>query len=348
MNLGAREKYGIAVVILLIALLLVYIFGIRGSQKRNDELKAQRAELQAQLDYYDALKNENEETEAAIQAVEANISAEEKKFIPAIKTESIEQYILGVFESNGCPYLVSVQSEDIEGDKITMPDGSVAADGLVIKRITVKYSTTDGFNIPQYNLQNSVVIDGIPDEDLFNANIDEMYWHGADSITGYPQFITALKEIEDVAPSCVKINKIATEAGGGYLYMIAEIDFFSATFINRVSEPDMTAPYAHWTGATGVATNAGFIGYPFIVEDPDSAWYMVLMSDDDASTTERPFSTYYSAAIFSDAVEQVGLAAVLDLENAGMARDTGDDEADAADAGADAADATATDTANAA
>ncbi len=336
MNLGAREKYGIAVVILLIALLLVYIFGIRGSQKRNDELKAQRAELQAQLDYYDALKNENEETRDAIEAVEANISAEEKKFIPSIKTECLEQYILGVFESNGCPYLVSVDSEDIEAEKITMPDGSVATDGLVIKRVTVKYSTTDGFNIPQYNLQNSCIVEGVMDEDIWNANIDEMYWHGADSITGYPQFINALKEIEDVAPTCVKINKIATEQGAGFLYMVAEIDFFSATFIDRVSEPDTSAPYAHWTGATGVATDAGFIGYPFIVEDPNSAWFNVLMSDEDAGDTERPFSTYYSAAIFSEAVDTVGLAGVLELEEGAVSHGTGgDDEAPADGADAD-------------
>jgi len=343
MNLGAREKYGIAVVILLIALLLVYIFGIRGSQKRNDELKAQRAELQAQLDYYDALKNENEETRAAIKAVEDNISEEEQKFIPAIKTESIEQYILGVFESNGCPYLVSVDSEDIDSEKITMPDGSVATDALLIKRITVKYSTTDGFNIPQYNLQNSVIVDGAVDEGLWDANIEEMYWHGADSITGYPQFINALKEIEDIAPTCVKINKIATESGAGFLYMIAEIDFFSTTFFDRVSEPDTSAPYAHWTGATGVATDAGFIGYPFIVEDPNSAWFNVLMSDEDAGETERPFSTYYSAAIFSETVENVGLAGVLELEEGGVSRgnedngDQPDDNADQPDDNANAA-----------
>lgn len=335
MNLGAREKYGIAVVILLIALLLVYIFGIRGSQKRNDELKAQRAELQAQLDYYDALKNENEETRAAIDAVEDNISEEEQKFIPAIKTESIEQYILGVFESNGCPYLVSVDSEDIESDKITMPDGSVATDSLMIKRITVKYSTTDGFNIPQYNLQNSVIVDGVADQGLWDANLEEMYWHGADSITGYPQFINALKEIEDIAPTCVKINKIATEHGYGFLYMIAEIDFFSATFLDRVSEPDTSAPYAHWTGATGVATDAGFIGYPFIVEDPNSAWFNVLMSDEDAGNPERPFSTYYSAAIFEEMVTNDGLALTLGLDEGGGVTRGNDDNGDQPDDNAD-------------
>ncbi|HAW16003.1 MAG TPA: hypothetical protein DCW41_04790 [Clostridiales bacterium] len=314
MNLGTREKYGIIVVVVLIGLLLLYMFGIRGSESKNVELNDQKAQLEQQLQYYNDLKDENAATRTEIANVEANISAEESKFIPNIKTESIEQYVLKVFEDNGCPFLVAVSSDDIEADKVQMPDGTVAQDTLLIKRITVKYSTTDGFNVPQYNLTNSSIDNGVVDEDIFQENIESMFWKGTQAITGYEQFVESLRQIEAIAPDSVKISRISTESMGGFLYMEADIDFFSASFIDRVSEPDTSAPYTHWTGDTGVATDGGFIGYPFIVDDANSLWLNVLMADEDAGTTERPFATYYSAAIFSELVEQNGLPAVLELD----------------------------------
>ena len=198
---------------------------------------------------------------------------------------------------------------------VTLPDGTTASDRLVVKRITVQYSTTDGFNIPEYNRSASVVDHGMIDEAAWNAYLDEMYWHGAGTIVGYEEFINALEIIEAANESCIKINKIGIDTEGGYTLLNAEIDFYSATFNYRVSEADANAPYVTWAGATSFDTEGGIIGRPFLFDNPASEWFGVLMSDEEAVEGNRPFSTYYSDAIFEQNVQNLGLASVLEVGN---------------------------------
>ena len=315
-NIGKREKYYLMLLGIVVLVLLIYYFGIRNLGIKYDELVAQRNELQAQLDYYEALKTQNDEALAQINQLKADIADVEERFLPYISSESIEQYVLKTFEDAGCPYLVSVTTEDVAVPAVTLPDGTSAVDGLIVKRITVQYSTTDGFCVPDYNRSNTVVVNGQIDEAALNEILDNMVWQGSASIEGYPGFVDALETLEAANPDCIKINSMSIEAESGYILMNAQIDFYSATFYTRVSEPNTDAPYVTWAGSTSIGTDAGFIGRPFIIENPGNEWFNIMMSDDEATDGNRPFSTYYSNAIFTQSVENIGLAATLDLEAA--------------------------------
>ncbi len=315
-NLGKREQYYLMILGIAAAVLLIYFFGIRTLSYKYDDLVAERTQLQEQLDYYEALKTQNDQTQTQINQLNNDIAEVEGRFLPGICAEAIEQYVLDTFEDHGCVYLVNCTAEDVTPPSVTLPDGSRATDNLLVKRITVQYSTTDGFNIPDYNRSNTVIIDGMVDDAAWNALLDEMYWHGSESIVGYDEFVASLQAIEAADPDCVKINSISIEAEGGYILMTASIDFYSATFYERVSEPVTSAPYVTWAGATSINTDGGIIGRPFLIDDPNSEWLNTLMNDDDATAGNRPFSTYYSDALFEEAVSANGLAAVLDVGNA--------------------------------
>lgn len=312
-NLGKRERYYLMLLGIVVVVLLIYYFGIRNLGIKHDELVATRSQLQAQLDYYEALKTQNDEALAQINQLKNDISDVEGRFLPYITSEAIEQYVLKTFEDAGCPYLVSVTAEDVSMPTVTLPDGTTATDRLVVKRISVQYSTTDGFNIAEYNRSTSVVDHGEIDEEAWNAYLDEMYWHGSASIVGYQEFLDALATIEAENEDCIKINKIGVQAEGGYTLLSAEIDFYSATFNNRVSEPNMNAPYITWAGDSSFDTAGGFVGRPFVIDNPASEWFGVLMSDSEAQEGNRPFSTYYSDAIFEASVSTIGLAETLEI-----------------------------------
>ncbi|MCR5592285.1 MAG: hypothetical protein K6F79_00870 [Saccharofermentans sp.] len=311
-NLGDRERYGVMFLAIVVVVFAIYFFGIRTLDGKYDELVVKRQELQDQLDYYESLKTQNAATQAQIDELKTNIAEVEGTFLPVICAESIEQYVLKTFEDAGCPYLVSVEAQDVAADAVTLPNGNIASDSLILKRIVVQYSTTDGFNIPNYNRNTTVITNGVADEALWNEYISSMGWQGTAGIVGYNEFVNALKTIEAVDPDCIKINSISIKSEAGYILMTAEIDFYSATFNSRVSEPDMGAPYITWAGSTNINTTGGHIGQPFIFDDPNSEWFMVLMTDQDAIAGDRPFATYYSNAIFREAVNSQTLAGVLE------------------------------------
>ena len=315
-NIGQREKYYLMLLGIVLVVVLIYFFGIRNLGYKHEDLVNERTQLEEQLAYYEALKTQNAETQAQIDQLRTQITDEESRFLPYICSEAIEQYVLKTFEDAGCPYLVSVHAEDLVPEAVTLPDGTSAVDGLIVKRITVQYSTTDGFCVPDYNRSNTVVVNGQIDEAALNEILDNMVWQGSASIEGYPGFVDALETLEAANPDCIKINSMSIEAESGYILMNAQIDFYSATFYTRVSEPNTDAPYVTWAGSTSIGTDAGFIGRPFIIENPGNEWFNIMMSDDEATDGNRPFSTYYSNAIFTQSVENIGLAATLDLEAA--------------------------------
>jgi len=319
-NLGPREKYGIILLGIVLIVFGMYMLGIRNLENSYAELTAERDNLIAQKEYYDALKEQNEEMMAQIEELNSKISDVEASFIPDIRTESIEQYVLSVFEENGCPYLVNISSSDIVLPQVVLPDGTLSDNTVVVKRITVEYSTTDGMNIPQYNRTNSVVVDGVPDGDLAAQYIEEnMVWEGMYSRVGYDEFINSLVELEQVNPDCIKINSFGVTGQHGYVLLDAEIDFYAADFTDRVSEPNTNAPYIEWNGELNVATDAGFIGYPFIVDNTNSGWYNITLKPDDAASTDRPFATYWSTAIWQSMVNEGGVRAALGIEDEAVA-----------------------------
>ena len=316
-NIGQREKYYLMLLGIVVVVVLVYFFGIRNLGYKHEDLVNERTRLEEQLAYYEALKTQNAETQAQIDQIRDQIADEEARFLPFICSEAIEQYVLKTFEDAGCPYLVSVTTEDIVPEAVTLPNGNAATDTLLAKRITVQYCTTDGYNIPEYNRSTTVISNGVIDEAAFNAYLDEMYWHGADSRVGYDEFLSALATLEAENPDCIKVNSISITSESGYILLNASIDFYSVTFNDRVSEPNTGDPYVTWAGETNINTDGGFIGYPFIVEDPNSDWFMIMMTDGDATSGVRPFATYYSNAIFRNEVSANGLENVLELDGVG-------------------------------
>lgn len=306
-NLGNRER-NIAIIFLIIFVcVILYVFPIRMLSNSTEELKAQQAALQAQKDYYDALASQNEATRAEIESIEADISVLEATFLPEINSECLKQWVLSVFESNNCPYLVEATTYDVASPDITLPDGTLADDNVVIKAIDVTYSTTDGWNVPSYNGTGSIYNEeGIPDAGLLEAQMADRHYEGMYSRQGYDEFLNALVQIEGTNPDCIKVVKIAAEEQSGFVLLHATINFYGATFIDRVSEPDTTAPYVSWHGMTGIATDHGFIGQPFYVDDTGSEWYGAHMDDADAANLDRPFATYYSAQTWANLVNGNG------------------------------------------
>lgn len=318
-NLGPREKYGIILLGIVLIVFGIYMLGIRNLENQYVELVATRDELLAQKQYYDDLKNKNDEMQAEIKKLESEISNVESSFIPMLNTECIQQYVFSVFEEAGCPYLHISSTADTTMPQVLLPDGTMSDSTVVIKSVDVEYSTTDGVNIPQYNRENTVCLpDGTIDEEELNSLLESMVWEGSDSIVGYQEFLNALITLSTVDPDCIKIESFGVVSQNGYMLLSAKINFYAANFANRVSEPDTTAPYITWNGERDVPTNAGFIGFPFVCDDPNSVWYMVTLTGSEASSTDRPFATYYSAQIWQDMVNESGVLGALGIEDGNL------------------------------
>lgn len=320
-NLGPREKYLIILFGIGLAILIIYLAGIKPLSDKNYDLRVQEQQLQARLEYYRALQESNENATSEIRALETEIADIEGTFIPSINTEVLEQYVMSVFEENDCPYLVAIATENIQSPSFLLPDGSVAEETLNIKRVAVSYSSTDGINVTEYNGNNSLIENGVLIEDnaAIDAFLEGISWQGSDAIEGYDEFIAALNQIKNENPNCIKISEISIESISGYMIMSAGIDFYSANFVDRVSAASSTAPYYQWNGDSSYATGAGYIGMPLYVDNPDSAWYGYYMPLAEASNSERPFAPAFSGAYYSAFIASQGLPAGLEIdENAGQ------------------------------
>ena len=321
-NLGQREKYGVIAVIILIVMFGIYFFGIRKNQQDAEELSAKATDLQAQIDYYDSLKAENEQTQAEIHQIESTISDLESQFIPVIQTENLERYVINKFKSKNCMYLNTITSENAVPDRVVLPSGDLSNDALLITSISVEYSTTDGLLPGAYNMTGEAHIDrtanAAPVEDQL-ADIQmlpferEYDWRGLEE--QYNAFIEALKEIEVENTDCVKISSISIEGESGYLLLGATINFYSANFTNRVSEPVFNDPFEVWSGdALTSFGHDGFFGQRLLVPfncGTNTLWAGTIMFDDDAIKGARPFTAYYAKEMFEDLVNEYGLAAVI-------------------------------------
>lgn len=316
-NLGPREKYLIILLGIGLLILAIYLLGIKPLSDKNYNLEVEQAQLQAKLDYYKALQASNEQISSEIEELNNQIQTIEKTFIPVINTESLENYVMSVFEDNGCPYLVGIGTEDVQSPSFLLPDGTVADETLAIKRVTVTYATTDAFCIPDYNHAVSLIDPATgaltEDQAVIDAFLEQLQWQGSEAITGYNEFLAALSVLKDENTNCIKITGIQVDNMDGYLQMTATIDFFSANLTQRVSEATSSAPYVVWSrdGSLAIPTGAGMIGMPLYCDNADNAWYGYYVQ---TVTPVRPFANTYSAYYFSALAGTVTTPGALNIE----------------------------------
>ena len=136
---------------MVIFVLMSYLIIIKPLQSNHTKLMLTQEQLQGEKKYYDSLKDASDNTSGEIDQLNSEITDVENQFLPYLNTECIEQYVMAMFEENGCPYLKSIESESIVTNDVALPDGTFSSERLVQRRITVTYSTTDGYCIPQYN-----------------------------------------------------------------------------------------------------------------------------------------------------------------------------------------------------
>jgi len=96
----------------------------------------------------------------------------------------------------------------------------------------------------------------------------------------------------------------------------ASIDFYGTNLANRVSEDTSTDAYTYWQGDKNVNCDGGFIGYPYIVTDPNSLWFGIENPDPDCvAFIDRPFAAYWANAAYTIKVSgEEGLSAVTGIE----------------------------------
>ena len=313
-TLSLREKAIMYLLLLVVIGVLAYMFGIRTLNSAYTEMQAELASLQAQKEYLDQLKQENINTENAIEQLKNNIIAYEQSFISEIRSENIEQYVLKVFENAGIPFLVNVSTEPVATKTIIMANGQGASESLQCQRVNVTYSTTDGFEA----LQADKFLNPTTDEhgnllpETILQMIDATGVYNPETYFGYDEFISGLKTIEKVDPDCVKISSLSAESTSGYMTLKASIDFYGADLSQRISTENKTFGFAVWKGETNVDTSGGFIGMPYLVINENSMWNGVLIDPNKVSGfLERPFASYVSNAIFTNLIGANGLEAVV-------------------------------------
>ena len=312
-NLSLREKAIIYLLALFVIAFLAYFFGIRTLNEAYEDLQGQLVTLQQQKEYLDQLKQNNIDTENAINEVKQNIIALEGTFISDIRTENIEQYVLKKMEDAGMPFLASVSVEDVPMDAVLLADGSRSPDSVLCKRVLVEYATTDGYEITQYNTTPSLTTEtGAIDASVISNIIDRTGIYDPDNHYGYDEFLEGLRAIASDAPDCVKIASLDAASTNGYMTMTASVEFYGANLTSRISSESKTDGFAVWKGDKNVDTAGGFIGMPYFVVNPDSSWNGVLISSDKVSGfLPRPFASYLSNALFTEMIGQNGLDAVV-------------------------------------
>ncbi len=317
-NLTAREKGFMYVVTLLIIVVLGYFFGIRTLNNKYDEYVAELNSLNERKAYLDQLKENNISMEKEIEALQKNCSELELSFIDKLETECIEQYVLKTFEEANCPFLISIGSTDVGMASVNYPDGTISPDGLACLQISVSYSSTDGFNVPQYNRNPDFTAKAeVPFATSVAELKDQLGKEEYSKRYGYDEFIAALKKINSDNPDCIKVDSFTVTDHNGVMTLNAAINFYATNLKNRISIDDRKDPYTFWCGDTGVDTKGGFIGFPYICDNEDSLWFGVVNFnlEDQAA---KPFAAYWSELLFKETYENSGrdIRVVLGIENA--------------------------------
>lgn len=306
-NLSTREKVLIYFVILLLIVAIVYIAAMRPLLNAISTEKAKVAEREAQMQYYEELKASNNATKKQIEELEKTIKKQEGSLVAEFDTENILSFVMKTLEEKGSPYLKEINTEDIVCNDITLPDGTIADQRLLLKRVSVKYATTDGFTIPEYNMVPQWVKNGAYDEELIQQAVDAMGdmddpVYGNAQMGGYKEFIEAMKVIADSEyKSCVRVHSITIEDSFfGFMYLNAEIDIYGtalgASRILPVNDKDQIK--ISYVGNENVDCKGGMIGNPLLNFNADSTFYMYQRAGEGVQTyTDRPYCANWSNAI---------------------------------------------------
>ena len=305
------------VVTLLIIVVLGYFFGIRTLNNKYDEYVAELNSLNERKAYLDQLKENNISMENEIKVLQENCSKLELSFIDELETECIEQYVLKTFEEANCPFLISISSADVGMASVNYPDGTISPDGLACLQISVTYSSTDGYNVPQYNRNPDFTAKA---EVPFATSVAELKEQlGKEDYSkrfGYDEFIAALKKMNSENPDCIKVDSFSATDTDGVMTLTAAINFYGTNLKNRISIDDRKDPYTYWCGDTNVDTKGGFIGFPYICDNEDSLWYGVVNFNID-SAASKPFAAYWSELLFKEKFDDSGkdIRIVLGVES---------------------------------
>ncbi len=293
-SLSLKEKLMLGAVILLVVIFLIWFFVISPLNSKIDDAQMELQNKQDLNDIYENLRTQNSETDSAISFLENQIIELEESFVPQLNSDAIVNYIQRLFENNGCPYLSEISTETLPMDSIILSDGSVSTDSLNCLRVTVRYQSTDGYNIPEYNNNPDWHVNMQYDDAAIMEAIGQM---GNYPVVGYPEFVNTVTQISELNPSAIKINNIRIEDSlQGYLNMTAVIDFYSGDFTNRVSEVSTDAPYVAFGGETP-ATDLGMIGFPIVVTDVNSPYAGIMLSPTQFGLEERDFAAWWSSSI---------------------------------------------------
>ncbi|MCQ2467452.1 MAG: hypothetical protein MJ166_08050 [Clostridia bacterium] len=305
-NLSLKERVLLIGVGLALFVAIAYIFIIMPMDKKIDQRRYDLADRERQDAEYEAIKTQNSAMKASIQATEKAIQDIELNLFADTDIEVVENFVMSVFESTGSKYLSKIESTDVPTDDIYLPNGTIANEKLLIKRITVEYATTDGFTIPEYNKQPSwITTDGI-DLPLISDAIAHMgdYEDSRYDVVGYNEFVKALKLISEEKPSCMKIHRVYIEDSTyGFVYLRAEIDLYATQLgerrVSQTSSPEQVK--LEWAGRTKVDCSGGMIGMPLLNMNEKSSWYLVGISLDQLKDfVNRPYCSYFSNAILTE------------------------------------------------
>ena len=309
-NLSTREKVLIYVVILLLLIGIVYVAAVRPLQNAIDDAKATLADRKQTFDYYEELRASNSNTKKAIEEIEGTIKKQEASLLADIDTETIENYVMQVYENAGSPYLSSITSQDIPQDDIYLPDGSIASERLVLKRITVEYATTDGFTIPEYNKKPEWFTLEEFNEELVTDAISHMGDYEVYPVVGREEFINATQEIANTLPTTIKIHKIQLEDSLiGFMWLRAEIDIFATDLGSSRILPsnDPSQVSISWTGNENVDCSGGLIGVPLVNFNESNTFYLYQIAGKKIEEwNNRPYCAYFSNAIMTNIIKVNG------------------------------------------
>ncbi|MCR4557310.1 MAG: hypothetical protein K5779_05775 [Saccharofermentans sp.] len=304
-NLTAREKGFMYVITLLIIVVLGYFFGIRTLNNKYAEYQEELQTLQERKAYLDQLRENNASMETEIKLLQQQCSEIELTFIDKLESECLEQYVLKVFETAGCPFLISVDTNDVAMASVTYPDGSSSPDSVVCTQVIVKYSSTDGYTVTQYNRTPDFTPKAkVPVSETIADLSEKMGQGDYAKRRGYNEFISALKKISAEDSNCIKVDNFNVVETGGIMTLSATINFYGTSLTNRISEDDRQLAYTYWCGDTNVDTKGGFIGFPYVCDNKNSLWYGVINLNMGAGS--KPFAAYWATALFDQQLAEAG------------------------------------------
>lgn len=285
LKISSRETILLIILLGAVIFLLLFFGFISPAQDDYNEKKLELSSLQAQ-------KNDMDNTIAAGQSLlitqeqyKTDASDIETKLLPTIKPEVIAQVLQTKFVEAGIPFFVETSSELPEYYQTMLPDGTFSNEQMVSVRFTLKVSGSDGY-FP-------TLFDPIDTEEP--------------TLIGFPEFMDALKDIEDDLPMSLRLYSVSLEdSGAGFMYYQVEVDAFAFMLTNRLSSPDMDQQYVTWTGPdVSTLPMGGYVGIPINLLPPTS-----IKVD-----AERPYTNVYVTKDLLPQVESLAdMISQIDVE----------------------------------